>query len=39
VNPKQVYQTPPILDVHDLKQRVLDVWAARDKRIMDYFVN
>ena len=24
---KQVYQTPPIHDVHDLKQRVLDAWA------------
>jgi len=35
---EQVYHTP-ILDVNDLKQRLLDVWAAVDKRIIYYFVN
>jgi len=37
---EQVYQTP-IHEVNDLKQRLLDVWAAVDQRIrpIDYFVN
>jgi len=35
---EQVYHTP-ILDVNDLKQHLLDVWAAVDKRIIYYFVN
>jgi len=35
---EQVYHTL-ILDVNDLKQRLLDVWAAVDKRIIYYFVN
>jgi len=36
---EQVYQTP-IHDVNDLKQRLLDVWAAEDQRmIIYYFVN
>ena len=34
---EQVYQTP-IHDVNDLRQRLLDVWAALDQRIVDYFV-
>ena len=35
---EQVYQTP-IHDVNDLTQRLLNVWAALDKRIIiDYFV-
>jgi len=33
----QVYQTP-FHDVNYLKQRLLDEWAALDKRIIDYFV-
>ena len=28
-----------ILDVNDLKQRFLDVWATVDKKIIYYFVN
>jgi len=37
---EQAYQTP-IHDVHDLKQRLLDVglWAVLDQRIIDCFVN
>ena len=35
---EQVFQTP-IHDVNDLKQRLLDVWPALDKRIIVYFVN
>ena len=37
---EQVYQTP-IHDVNDLKQRLLDVWADVNKRIVGlyYFVN
>ena len=34
----QVYQTP-IHDVNDLKQSLLNEWAALDKRIIDYLVN
>jgi len=32
---EQVYPTS-IHDVNDLKQRLLDVWAALDQRIIDY---
>ena len=35
---EQVKQTP-IHEVHDLQQRLLDVWSALDWRIIDYFVN
>jgi len=35
---EQVYQTP-IHDLKDLKQRLLDVWAAVDQRIIYYFIN
>ena len=35
---EQVYQTP-IHDVNDLKQRLLDVWAAVEQRNIYYFVN
>jgi len=35
---EQVYQTP-IHDINNLKQRLLDVWAALNKTIIDYFVN
>src|SRR6218665_355929 len=33
---EQVYHTPTL---NDLKQRLLDVWAAVDKRIIYYFIN
>jgi len=36
--PEQVYQ-PPIHDVNDLKQRLLDMWVALDQRIIDNAVN
>jgi len=35
---EQVYHTP-IHDVNDLKQPLMDVWAAVDQRIIYYLVN
>jgi len=34
----RIYQIQ-IHDVNNLKQRLLDVWAALDQWIIDYFVN